>query len=120
MSEETATPRAESCFIVATRNRRDFLVEAVRSLVGQTVLPAELCVVDSSDEAPDRGEIERLCAAAGIRLDYVYPAPRGLTIQRNIGIDRTSTRRSSPSTSAGARSSAACGESRFTLRARAG
>jgi GT2 family glycosyltransferase len=89
MSEETATPRAESCFIIATRNRHDFLADAVRSLVGQTVLPAELCVVDSSDEAPDRTEIERLCAAAGIRLDYVYPAPRGLTIQRNIGIDRT-------------------------------
>ena len=60
------------------------------TLVGQTVLPAELCVVDSSEEALRRGEIERLCAEAGIRLDYVHPAPRGLTLQRNIGIDRTS------------------------------
>ena len=89
MTEETATPRAESCFIIATWNRHDYLVEAVRSLVRQTVLPAELCIVDSSDETPARAEIEELCAAAGIRLDYVHPAPRGLTIQRNIGIDRT-------------------------------
>jgi GT2 family glycosyltransferase len=90
MTAETATPRAESCFIIATRNRPDLLVEAVESLVAQTVLPEELCIVDSSEEAPRREEIERLCAAAGIELDYVHPSPRGLTIQRNIGIDRTS------------------------------
>jgi GT2 family glycosyltransferase len=82
--------RAGSCFIIATRERHDDLIEAVRSLAGQTVLPAELCVVDSSEEALRRGEIERLCAEAGIRLDYVHPALRGLTLQRNLGIDRTS------------------------------
>ena len=56
----------------------------------QTVLPAELCIVDASDEAPVREEIEALCSRAGVRLDYLHPAPRGLTIQRNVGIDRTS------------------------------
>ena len=61
----------------------------MRSIAEQTVLPAELCVVDSSDEPPGRAEVERLCAEAGIALDYVHPAPRGLTIQRNIGIERT-------------------------------
>ena len=34
-------------------------------------------------------EIEQLCEAVGVALDYVHPAPRGLTIQRNIGIERT-------------------------------
>jgi GT2 family glycosyltransferase len=53
------------------------------------VLPAELCIVDSSDDAPARPQIEALCAEAGIALDYHHPAPRGLTIQRNIGVDRT-------------------------------
>jgi GT2 family glycosyltransferase len=86
---ETERARAGSCFIIPTRNRQNDLVEAVRTLVGQTVLPEELCVVDSSDEPLARGEIERLCAEAGIRLDYVHPAPRGLTLQRNIGIERT-------------------------------
>jgi GT2 family glycosyltransferase len=53
------------------------------------VLPEELCNVDSSDDTPVRARIERLCADVGIRLDYVHPAPRGLTVQRNLGIDRT-------------------------------
>jgi len=82
--------RAGSSFVIATRNRPDFLRDAVESLVAQTVLPEELCIVDSSDEASARKEIEELCASAGIRLDYVHPAARGLTVQRNAGIDRTS------------------------------
>jgi GT2 family glycosyltransferase len=61
----------------------------VRNLFEQTVLPRELCIVDSSDDTPTRTEIERLCGDAGVALDYVHPAPRGLTVQRNIGIDRT-------------------------------
>jgi GT2 family glycosyltransferase len=81
--------RARSCFIIATRNRADDLVEAVGSLVRQTVVPEELCVVDSGEEPLGRGQVERLCAEAGIRLDYVHPAPRGLTVQRNVGIERT-------------------------------
>lgn len=81
--------RAGSAFVIATRNRPDDLFRTVKSLVGQTVLPAELCIVDSSDEAPAREQIEALCAEAGIALDYHHPAPRGLTVQRNIGIDRT-------------------------------
>ena len=89
MAETTDRPRAESCFVIATRNRHEPLVEAVRSIVEQTVLPAELCVVDASDEPLGRAEVERLCAEARIALDYVHPAARGLTIQRNIGIERT-------------------------------
>jgi GT2 family glycosyltransferase len=48
-----------------------------------------LCIVDSSDEALERDEIERLCASVGVKLDYHHPAPKGLTVQRNVGIDRT-------------------------------
>jgi GT2 family glycosyltransferase len=81
--------RAESCFVIATRNRPDHLHEAVRSLVEQTVLPQELCIVDASDETPARAGIEELCARVGLPLEYVHPAPRGLTVQRNLGIDRT-------------------------------
>lgn len=82
--------RSPSSFIIATRNRPDELLTAVQSLVGQTVLPAELCIVDSSDQTPGRPTIEKLCADAGLTLDYMHPAPRGLTIQRNVGVDRTS------------------------------
>ncbi|MFN2388433.1 MAG: glycosyltransferase family 2 protein [Actinomycetota bacterium] len=82
--------RAGSAFIIATRNRPHELLTTVTSLVAQTVLPAELCIVDSSDETPVRAEIEDMCAGVGLTLDYHHPAPRGLTIQRNVGIDRTS------------------------------
>jgi GT2 family glycosyltransferase len=88
-AEEKGRRRAASCFIVATRNRPDDLLRVVRNLLGQTVLPAELCIVDASETTPARAEIEQLSADAGIRLDYVHPAPRGLTVQRNIGVERT-------------------------------
>ncbi|MPZ68744.1 MAG: glycosyltransferase [Actinobacteria bacterium] len=79
----------KSSFVIATRNRPDDLLRTVESLVAQTVLPGELAIVDSSDEAPNREAIEKLCADNGLSLDYVHPAPRGLTVQRNVGIDRT-------------------------------
>ena len=85
----TETSQASSAFVIATRNRPDDLLNTVRSLLDQTVLPAELCVVDSSDETPTRSDIEKLCAEAGMPLAYHHPAPRGLTVQRNYGIDRT-------------------------------
>ncbi|MBA3350622.1 MAG: glycosyltransferase family 2 protein [Actinobacteria bacterium] len=80
---------ASSTFIIATRNRPEELQTTVESVVGQTVLPGELCIVDSSADTPARADIERLCADAGLPLQYVYPAPRGLPRQRNLGLDRT-------------------------------
>ncbi|HYP23970.1 MAG TPA: glycosyltransferase family 2 protein [Actinomycetota bacterium] len=88
-TDQAEAARAESSFVIATRNRPDDLLKTVRSLVAQTVLPAELVVVDSSDETPTRAEIEALCSSAGIKLDYHHPAPRGLTVQRNVGNDRS-------------------------------
>ncbi len=82
-------PTADSSFIIATRNRPNELIVTVRSLIDQTVLPRGLCIVDSSEETPARTEIEELCEKTGIALDYHHPAPKGLTIQRNVGIDRT-------------------------------
>jgi len=82
-------PRSGSAFVIATRNRPDDLVRTVESLLDQTVLPAELCIVDASDETPARSQIEKLCGLARLTLDYHHPAPKGLTVQRNVGIDRT-------------------------------
>ena len=86
---KTERERAGSSFVIATRNRPAYLVGTVRSLLAQTVLPRELCIVDSSDETPARAEIERMCAEAGVDLVYVHPSPPGLPRQRNIGIDHT-------------------------------
>lgn len=81
--------RPLTSYVIATRNRPDDLLRTVESLVAQSVLPDELCIVDSSDATPSREAIEELCAEAGLPLDYHHPAPRGLTVQRNVGIDRT-------------------------------
>jgi len=81
--------KARSAFVIATRNRPDDLRNTVASVVAQTVLPGELCIVDSSDETPTRPEIVALCADAGLPLKYLHPAPRGLTVQRNVGVDET-------------------------------
>jgi GT2 family glycosyltransferase len=82
--------KSTSSFVIATRNRPDDLQKTVAGVLAQTLLPAELCIVDSSDETPTRTAIETMCAGAGLKLDYVHPAPRGLTVQRNVGIDSTS------------------------------
>ena len=81
--------RAPSAFIIATRNRPDHLLTTVKTLVAQTVLPDEFVIVDSSETTPTRAEIERLCKDEGLTLEYIHPAPRGLTVQRNVGIDAT-------------------------------
>lgn len=86
---QTKARQAGSAFVIATRNRPDDLLRTVESLVAQTVLPAQLCIVDSSDDVPTKDQIAKLCADTGIELDHHHPAPRGLTIQRNIGVDRT-------------------------------
>ena len=71
MTDGTDRRRAGSCFIIATRNRHELLVEAVRSVVAQTVLPAELCIVDSSDEplrpGRDRATLRRRRDRARLR-----------------------------------------------------
>jgi glycosyltransferase involved in cell wall biosynthesis len=94
LSSESSTEhrkrvRADSAVVIPTRNRPDELLSAIEALLLQSVLPGEICVVDSSDETRSRREIEILCREAEVPLDYFHPAPRGLTIQRNIGVDRT-------------------------------
>ncbi len=86
---DASNPKAPSAFIIATRNRPKELLATIESLVAQTVLPAELCIVDSSDAAEVRADIEALCRTAGVPLDYFHPAPKGLTVQRNVGMERT-------------------------------
>jgi GT2 family glycosyltransferase len=90
MVRMTNPQRSNAALIIATRNRPNELLVSVESIVAQTLLPGEFCIVDSSDETPVRAKIEELCSEVGLTLDYHHPAPRGLTIQRNIGVERTS------------------------------
>jgi glycosyltransferase involved in cell wall biosynthesis len=84
-------PRGSSALVIATRNRADHLLETVESIARQTVLPGELCIVDSSDDEPaTRGEIEQLCATVRLPLIYEHPSVRGSCHQRNAGVRLTS------------------------------
>src|SRR5207247_7043188 len=83
-------PRSNATLVVPTRNRPGQLLDSIGSVLAQSVLPGTICIVDSSPEAPSRGRIEQLCAAVSVPLTYVHSAPRGSTVQRNVGIDATS------------------------------
>jgi glycosyltransferase involved in cell wall biosynthesis len=81
--------RYAPAIVIATRDRPEHLLTTVKTVVDQTLLPGELCIVDSSDRTPTRAAIEKLCAQVGLRLDYHHTEVRGSCHQRNLGIDRT-------------------------------
>ena len=70
--------------IICTKDRRDDLRAALRSLAAQTLPPDEVLVVDAGREpALDDAEMADLRAALPLRLLRAAP---GLTRQRNLGI----------------------------------
>lgn len=71
---------------ICTYNRPHFLVETLRHALGQTRPPAEVVVVDASDDWEDTreamvAEFERHWDE--VRLVYVPAEVRSLTFQRN-------------------------------------
>lgn len=76
--------------IIPTKNRRNDLLAAVRTLLRQTILPTQIVVVDQS---PDDGALRcleaELAGITGVRLDYVHdPSLSGLTAARNCALSR--------------------------------
>lgn len=72
--------------ILCTRNRLPDVLSFLESLYGQTRLPEELIVVDSSDVPMDEQSefVNAIKAHKGIK--YIHSRP-GLTLQRNVGIE---------------------------------
>jgi glycosyltransferase involved in cell wall biosynthesis len=73
--------------VIATRNRVDALKLSIPRMLGQSSPPSQLLVVDSSD---NHQEVCRLveCLTKGSTVNVkVIEAERGLTRQRNIGLD---------------------------------
>lgn len=69
--------------IVASRNRREMLRETVQTILDGTALPAELIIVDQSDDCDDRLAATR--APRGVRVRYVFTPDRGLSRANNRG-----------------------------------
>ncbi|MBA2274792.1 MAG: glycosyltransferase [Actinobacteria bacterium] len=83
------TPRtAPSTFLITTRNRPQELRRLIESILGQSVLPQEIVLVDASD-VPDEGGLRERIESAGVDFVFLTSKP-GRTHQLNIGIDASS------------------------------
>lgn len=71
--------------IVPTRNRQAFARELVRSIISAETVPAEIVVVDQSDE-PDL-ELSAHTSERGCLVTYRNSPTRGASAARNEGID---------------------------------
>src|ERR1700674_2946625 len=68
--------------VIPTYNYRQFVVEAVESVLAQTYRPIELIVVDDGSTDGTRAELERFEG----QIRYMFQENRGLPAARNRGI----------------------------------
>lgn len=73
--------------VICTRNRPGDLADCLRSLAAQTRLPAEVLVVDASDDDASRRVVEICAATAPLRRVRSLRTAPGLTRQRNAGVE---------------------------------
>lgn len=77
--------------VIVTRNRPDVLKVSLPLMLAQTRAPAEIIIADSSDDpAPNRALAAELGRATPIPLICIT-VPKGMTVQRNIGLDLVKT-----------------------------
>ncbi|MFC3527257.1 glycosyltransferase [Paracoccus mangrovi] len=81
-----AAPARDWALCVSTYNRGRMLADCVRHALASTLPPAEIVIVDASDDWQDsRDRIAAMMAASGLNCPLLYePARRrSLTVQRN-------------------------------------
>lgn len=90
ISNDPSTIGASWAACIATLNRPDVLMVALGHLLCQTRPPAEVVVVDASDDWEDTREQAKLLFAERpeIRLDYLTSEIRSSATQRNLAISR--------------------------------
>ena len=80
-----ATGRLSSELIICTRNRADALGDCLASVRQSRLVPERVLVVDSSDDDATEQLVVKAAAEGVVDLLYVR-GPRGLTLQRNLGM----------------------------------
>lgn len=70
--------------IICSRNRPEFLLAAVRSVLAGDLLPSEIIVVDQSDTPAEAARA--LDGERGCRLRYLWTQERGVSRARNAGL----------------------------------
>ncbi len=76
--------------IIPTFNRAGLLADAVRSVLAQTLQPAEILVVDDGSSDASEGLVASLARDAATTLRYLRQPHRGPAAARNHGIARCS------------------------------
>lgn len=71
--------------VIPTRNRAQYLVQALESVFAQTYQPAEIIVIDDGSTDDTRTQLSDLIDAKKIR--YVFQQPKGVSAARNKGIE---------------------------------
>lgn len=75
--------------VIVTRNRLDALALSLPLILEQTVKPAQVVVIDSSDEPKGIRDIVDACVERyGFHIEYEHTSVPGMTRQRNIGLKR--------------------------------
>ncbi|HSM57648.1 MAG TPA: glycosyltransferase [Candidatus Sulfomarinibacteraceae bacterium] len=69
---------------VCSRNRPQLLAETVASILDGEQIPAELIIVDQSDEP--HAELSRLEPATECQIHYLWVQPRGVAAARNMAL----------------------------------
>lgn len=72
--------------IIPTYNRAGWLAEAVRSVLCQTLPPAEVLIVDDGSTDRTRSLVEELAGESSLPLTYIHQDNRGAAAARNTGI----------------------------------
>jgi GT2 family glycosyltransferase len=87
---DPAAPREVACderlpvsLIIASRNRPEMLADTVASITGGDARPAELVVVDQSDDVDSR--IVSMAEEAGLAVQCLWMPARGLSRANNAG-----------------------------------
>jgi GT2 family glycosyltransferase len=70
--------------LICSRERPQLLLDAVRSVLAGTVVPAELVIVDQSAAA--NAELAALGEVNGCQVRYLHSATTGLSRARNLGL----------------------------------
>lgn len=77
--------------VVATRNRSKILKLSIPLLLKQTRLPRRLIIVDSSDDHSEVLKVLSPILEASSVETIILASPRGLTLQRNLGMTKSSS-----------------------------
>lgn len=75
--------------VFVTRNRLDAISLSLPLVLQQSIPPAQVVVVDSSDDpAPIKAIVDGCGRDFGFEIDYIYSQKPGISLQRNIGLAR--------------------------------